>query len=449
MKAIIHIGTPKTGTTTIQRFLAQNRSLLKNKGLYLPKTKDERSCYYEELFAATVIPDSWHPILSYIGHYIGSRVFGKDFTEKDQENLWKSIRYDIETNCKKNETVLFSCENYSHQTKSEVARLKDLLNSLFDEVTVVCYLRRQPEYIVSFYQTLTRTGMHLNFLDYVSQPEEHSILAYHNIVERWSVFGKEKIKVRVFDTHEFCSNDLLNDFAYTIGIDLTGLERTGKKNSSLSSAEVEFLRLLNFHIPPMCTPWQLNPEHKLIRRSIEAVTQKDQQGYHLTRSEAQHILDTCRQGNDWIAREYLGREKLFSEDVSMYPEEVASPHGLTLERCAEITDHLWKERCYTISDLQQKNEKLASDRDANAAKVETLKSEIHLLVSEKDTHVAEIQRLHGNLVLLQQKNSTYWHYYWYKVLAQLTFGKKRQHYQAKRDLYHDQVRQIRNFGNAR
>jgi hypothetical protein len=47
-------------------------------------------------------------------------------------------------------------------------------------------------------------------------------------------------------------------------------------------------------------------------------------------------LDLCKEGNDGIARTYLGKERLFSDDVSMYPVEVALPHALTIEKCIEL-----------------------------------------------------------------------------------------------------------------
>ena len=76
---------------------------------------------------------------------------------------------------------------------------------------------------------------------------------------------------------------------------------------------------------------------------MQKALKKNEKAYYLSRSEAQMILDKYREGNQWIAREYLGREELFHDDVSMYPEEVISPHNLTLERCAEITASFWEE----------------------------------------------------------------------------------------------------------
>ncbi|WP_157933079.1 hypothetical protein [Roseovarius salinarum] len=39
MRCILHIGPPKTGSTSIQRFIRRNRADLDAAGFYLPKTR--------------------------------------------------------------------------------------------------------------------------------------------------------------------------------------------------------------------------------------------------------------------------------------------------------------------------------------------------------------------------------------------------------------------------
>ena len=195
-----------------------------------------------------------------------------------------------------------------------------------------------------YYYTLVSSGNTTEFSDYVDMQEERSFLAYRKIVERWSsVFGKDKIEVRLFDKQAFYENDLLADFAHVAGFDMTGLKKVKSENlSSLDSASIEFLRLLNGYCPKTEGNLRLNVDRSVLRRVFVKALKKNEKSYHLSRTDAQKILDAHRENNNWIAREYMGKEKLFSEDVSMYPEEVDSPHHLTVERCAELTASLWK-----------------------------------------------------------------------------------------------------------
>lgn len=352
MKAIIHIGLPKTGTKTIQRFLDKNREVLKSRNISIPpNTYDTTGAQHRELYAVAHIPSMWaaSPFASFHKLYICYDLIKKDWNfPRDQNKLWEEYWIKIMPYCRENDLVVFSYESLSVLTGVEVMKLKELLNSVFDDISVVLYLRRQPEYLASYHNTMISfTGLSGTIWDSLNLPDEYSHLAYHKIVDRWSVFGKDKIKIRIFDKQEFYDNDLLSDFAHTIGFDMTGLESVENVNVSINSAETEFLRLLNAHIPKMLEPWTPNPDRQKLESVFCREKERENRGkgekaYHFNRNEAQRILDQFREGNDWIAREYLGREKLFSEDVSMYPEEVDSPHGLTLEKCAEITAHLWK-----------------------------------------------------------------------------------------------------------
>ena len=350
MKAILHIGSLKTGTSTIQNFLVKNRESLKKQKIFVP-TRDLTGRHIE-LTAATFCFETWKsgPWFPFFGIHV--LLLKEGFTTEDQDKLWKNIDNEIKTNCHKDDIVIFTEECLSFHTQKEVEKVKKLMDSLFDDITVVLYLRRQPEFLVSYYYTLNWNGMTKNIFDYLKVPEEYSNLAYHKIVERWSIFGKDKLKIRIFDKQEFHSNDLLADFANTINFNMTGLERVKNQNISIDSATVEFLRLLNLYYPAMQDPWTHNTGHWSMLSYIDTLAIKNHKAYHLNRSEARQILDQFREGNDWVAREYLGREKLFDEDVSMYPVEVDSPHGLTLEKCAEITAHLYKEQQAVINQQQ-------------------------------------------------------------------------------------------------
>ena len=444
MKAILHIGVSKTGSTTIQHFLASNRKELKHRNIYIPVPDRVKS--HNTLVLASYLPYMLEStsVFSYIGHQVYNSFVEEYFpylnkeertlTHCEQCQLWGKICCEVETNCSKDDIVIFSAELLSLFHEDEVEKVRKLMISLFDDVTIVVYLRRQPEYIVSGYNTS---------IDWHGAPctiKEQIPPAYDEIVKLWTIFGKDKIKIRLFDTKEFHDNDLLSDFAITCGFDITGLKREKNQNeTTMDSAELEFLRLFNSHVPRLLDPWTVNPDFYPLRQVLlsSQENREKSKAYRMSRSEAQSILEQCRDGNDWVAREYLGREKLFSEDVSMYPETVDSPHGLTLEKCVEISAHLWKERCNVIHQLQQKNQQLKSESTALA--------ELPCLQEEIKSQQTEIQRSHDDLSLLRQKHSIYWHYYRYKVLAKITFGKKRKHYKEKRNAFHEKVRQIRDL----
>jgi len=354
MKAILHIGAPKTGTTTLQYFLVKNHQALRKQNIFIPAYADTYASHIK-LAVATYLPDVWEsqPGFSFLGHHFYHCHVKKNFpslekekktlTPDDQERLWEEYRREIETNCTRDDLVIFSSEHLAgFHDNYEAERVKKLMDSLFDDITIVLYLRRQPEYLVSYYSTsICWHGAPWTFGEHPHSP------AYDKLLKRWSIFGKDKIKVRLFDKQELHNHDIFSDFAATVGFDMAGLERVENQNeTTLNSAETEFLRLFNSHVPRLLDPWTLNAgcdQVLSILFSRRNNPKEKQKAWHLNREEARQILEQYREGNDWVAREYLGREKLFDEDVSMYPETVASPHGLTIEKCVEITAHIYKE----------------------------------------------------------------------------------------------------------
>ena len=252
MKAVIHIGLSKTGTTTIQSFLGKNRELLKRQGFFYPISLGQKCAHYE-LSAMAFISEMWKlsPLASFLGNHTYSDFLRKDFVPQDQQKLLAKFVDGIMSHCLHDEHVIFSDEVLAYFTEVEVKRFKNIFDSFFNDFTIVMYLRRQPECLVSFYNTLASLSSPWNFADYLNLSEEDSFLAYHKIVKHWSIFGKDKLKIRVFDKQELHDSDLLSDFAHTVGFGMTGLERVKNVSISIDSACTEFLRLFNVHCPMM------------------------------------------------------------------------------------------------------------------------------------------------------------------------------------------------------
>ncbi|MDR1385167.1 MAG: sulfotransferase domain-containing protein [Planctomycetaceae bacterium] len=341
MKAIVHIGTGKTGTTTIQQFLSDNVEALESQKIFVPDNEDflgwKVRCPHRTLWASFL-----------------------NIQERKRQTMWKHFPYSTllekipaydliklrkkyERQFHKTSTVLFSEECFSCYLESEISSLKQWLFSFFDEVTIIVYLRRQPEYLVSVYAQQMKGGLPKDddvFSRFLSNHVWNQTLYaddYRLLLTKWTnAFDKENIKIRLFDRKEMIQNDLLEDFCHTSGIDITHLKRPGSLNESFDAETIEFIKLVSKYFIH-----EDNYYCGYIAHFSENLGNTGNKGYNLSQAEAQEILDRYRESNNAVAREYLGREQLFSDDVSMYPV-LPSSSRLTSEKCIDIFSVLWK-----------------------------------------------------------------------------------------------------------
>jgi radical SAM protein with 4Fe4S-binding SPASM domain len=101
-----------------------------------------------------------------------------------------------------------------------------------------------------------------------------------------------------------------------------------------------------------------------------------------------------------------------------------------------------------IKEQQGKIKRQQGEIKEQQGKIKHLQDEIQSQREEIQRRDAEIQNQREALTLLRKKNWIYWQYYRYKLFAKLTFGKKRKHYEKKRDLFHKKVQRIRQIGKG-
>ena len=125
----IHIGTPKTGSTSLQTFFKINKKLLKQKGIYYPT---EGSYYHDDAYH----DDASHQILAY--------KLNGDYSRRMQSH--REIRQHInETEC---HNILLSAERFWYVSGKKI-------RAIFDNIPlgykIIVYLRRQDNRLISVY----------------------------------------------------------------------------------------------------------------------------------------------------------------------------------------------------------------------------------------------------------------------------------------------------------
>ena len=125
-KLFLHIGTHKTGTTSLQNFFLKNKNKLHDCGFYYPT---EGSYFFKGEMSQSLLA---HSLKGVRPKYILSKeVYTKESTVSE-------IQYDIKNNVSNN--VLVSSEHFSlFDNYQDVEAIKDTFSPFFAEIVVIVY----------------------------------------------------------------------------------------------------------------------------------------------------------------------------------------------------------------------------------------------------------------------------------------------------------------------
>lgn len=323
----LHIGTHKTGTTSLQRFFSQNREILKKQGIVYPDTRIDP-------YAHHALGWSFNIETEIVPNAILNKL-------KSFEKEW-SIIYQAA-----GDKVLVSSETLLSLSQEQMFQVREITRDF--NVKIVIYLRRQDEMAASVLNELIKRGRWTK----TCSGEIPYQLDYFKIITVWKdVFGIKNIIVRPFEDLQFYKKSIFADFSYHIlGIELNDdmLIPSTNLNPRLSRDLLEYKRLLN-HYP---VEWQ--DSHDIIRFLVH-YSEKQKQSEHEMCFKKELLsphekLEFCRRyekSNSIIAREYLARKdgRLFYNPLPELNEDWRSysgiPEGKLIEMTSEMKDYNYR-----------------------------------------------------------------------------------------------------------
>ena len=230
MTLLIHIGTPETGNTAIQRFAAAHRGALRARGLWYPS--------YEEI-----------GLPPHYGHHDFAHAIAEDavrqFTVADAARFAELIR----TKGRPDEMILISAEpiyrnlagtgNYWARRREYVRRLRNFID--VNDSVIVAVFRRQDEFARATYQERIRlTKYSQSFRKFLS--DSAPSFDYLNQIKLF----RDSFRNSIIMVHEDLSDHgLVDTFFNRLGVDVTGLPTPQPVKRSLPLELVEYKRLLN------------------------------------------------------------------------------------------------------------------------------------------------------------------------------------------------------------
>lgn len=233
----LHIGSGKTGTSSIQHFLHRNRDHLAELGHLYPKTPGQTRHTRLSLF---IKPDDdlvdtprWRREQSPSPEAFRRAFRRRLFREIDRSGLPR---------------VLFSDEALYGSPDRALRRLSRFTDRIADRLRLVVYLRRQDDHLVSRYQQVVKSGETRRLAERTRLIDLSKTYDYYARLHTWTrLLQPAEFVVRPFERDRFVDGSLFQDFLDAVGIPARAddLDQVRLFNESLDAESVELLRILN------------------------------------------------------------------------------------------------------------------------------------------------------------------------------------------------------------
>ena len=366
----IHIGTSKTGTTTIQTYCGINREQLKSKGVLFP-----------------IMPYHYDRITeNRNGHFLYATIYENGVRNKEKEKQVLKQELDYIVDCFKDyDNVLLSEESIWWATAT---RRKGLWKYLQEhsqqnnyQVKIIVYLRRQDQFMMSRYNQILKTdtgGGTQRFYEYFKDMngKYKCVMNYRQRLDYMAkFFPKENIVVKRFDRSYFYNGDLNADFLHILGVEIddTFAELPKDENLGISVQSGELKRVLNrlgtmtFAENQKLLQMLNECEELLPKREVSIMTTE-----HIEKFMKKFIDD-----NESIAVDYIGDGKpMFDYNYKKKPVwsyEDKNYHEEVILFFAKAIDSVYKEN----KKLKKENERLNNNIEKINKQIENINQKLN------------------------------------------------------------------------
>ncbi len=322
MKLVLHIGSPKTGTSSIQHTLFKHRELLKEHGVLYPSCRAFPNHSLLAVPFMRTVPRQYRANLS------------ADYSTV--ANLALATFQDIgeQINAADCDTVVLSGESLFGAT--DVANFKVAITQYLpalSECQVIAYLRAPSSHYLSALQQRIKASHEL--------PKVQA-LPYHSILMRWSQVGS--INARVYDPDTLKDGCIVRDFLDAIGSMVPGVT-VQKANEGISAEGMHALIRHREHAFPESHN-QFHPQSSHLLDKIRLVEYENPDVFSKPR-----LHETLRL---WLDRETEDLDKLYRDfgihfpacaatnSLEIPPEPVRLEDAIVLDRdkCLLMHEHL-------------------------------------------------------------------------------------------------------------
>ena len=325
-QCILHIGTEKTGSTSLQHFLGSNRPALLRAGFFVPASLSpyDVAANHERITTLALADAKLNDDLR-----IAANIRTADRLSEHRSRVAQALRDEVGSLAGNlDETTLLLSNEHCHSRlveRAEVVRLKHFLGEFARQVRIVVYIRPQHELAVSLYDQALKGGyadvsVLPDFSGQTRQWVSRSYFDYADLLERWSdVFGHDALEVRIYSKAEMSNASVVHDFVDHLALsDTSALKFDPSSNVSMGADRQIALNAVNRLAQARAQP--LTPE--LRATLIEQFQQTTRgPGARPSRHDAELFFHGFALSNERVRSTFLPqRPFLFDPDFAEYAD---------------------------------------------------------------------------------------------------------------------------------
>ncbi len=321
---VLHIGTEKTGSTSIQSHLATNDERLRAAGILVPRAGTDRASTADHggawhLGIATACCD-WQRTQD-LAQRFGLR------SEDDQigfrERTLRELGDELGAASFEVGKLVLSCEHFHSRyfSPESVERLAAALAPHADRITVVVYVARQDRLAVKKASTSVVAGA-MNLADVIpaARGPRGRLNPYYDYAGLWDryrrAFPDAEIRVRTVGGRDPGDTDVVDDFFDVLGLGTSDFERVGSRNEGLrlSPAGLRVLDLLTGRFGRTALQYSARGLVNRLRQLAPG------SGFSelVDRTAAIEFMHAFAESNDRLARDAGLATPLFDDDFEDY-----------------------------------------------------------------------------------------------------------------------------------
>lgn len=305
-RVVLYVGAPKTGTTSVQAFLRDNRDALTAQGVYSPMAG--RAGIGQHIELPTVIPSRrQRGALDRHANVQGDDLIGRRRQFLDELTAEVAQVGPIHT------LLLFSEYMFS-TNKPEVLAYRALFEGIADRFESAMYLRRQDQWLASLTLQARKSGGRADL-------ELHAVAPryFGESVRAWDA-QSDQCHIRRLDPDFMKHGKLLEDFCQIIGAQTQGLNMAEvRANPAILQEQIELVDALNRKIEPLRFQIQILQRSRFVLLCTETLGGTP---IGFRRDDAMHAFDSFSGVNRWLreTRDPSGPDRFFNVDFSGYED---------------------------------------------------------------------------------------------------------------------------------